>query len=171
MSDGGSDEGGDLSEASRSTSALVVPRTPERRGRTVISAIFLAFSVLFIGWCTWDITESVFAIGGNASGDVDAVPDAACAGGVKELAHAVERALALRTPVAGRPVVTLASFEEALGPEWNEASPIEARCAVTSGGARAYAAVARFRTGAREAMHHDLELAPLRQEMAPYLAN
>ena len=163
------DEAADPSEASRpahTPETTGEARSPEQRGRTLTSAVFLLISAVFIGWCTFDIAWAVFA----SAGDDGGVPEAACASGVHELAAAVERGLALRTPAAGRPAATLASFEEALGPEWNEAAPVEARCATTPTGARAYAAVVRFRTGAREAMHHDLELAPLRREIAPYLA-
>jgi hypothetical protein len=164
------DEAAEPSEASRPAHLPAsAARSPERRGRTLTSALFLAFSVLFIGWCTADITLAVFA-SDTPAGSSGGAPEAACANGVQGLAAAVERALALRTPAPGRPPATLSSFEDALAPEWNEAGPIEARCASTARGARAYAAVARFRTGAREAMHHDVELAPLRQEIAPYLA-
>lgn len=162
------DEAAEPSEASRPAHSPEV-RTPERRGRTLTAALFLLFSVVFIGWCTLDITLAVFP-GDGRGGAAGEAPEAACANGVHGLAAAVERALALRTPAPGRPPATLSTFEDALAPEWNEAGPIEARCAATARGARAYAAVARFRTGAREAMRHDLELGPLRQEVAPYLA-
>jgi hypothetical protein len=162
------DEAAEPSEASRPAHSPEV-RTPERRGRTLTGALFLLFSVVFIGWCTLDITLAVYPSDSSASTAGDP-PEAACANGVQGLAAAVERALSLRTPAPGRPPATLSTFEDALAPEWNEAGAIEARCAATARGARAYAAVARFRTGAREAMHHELELAPLRREIAPYLA-
>ncbi len=169
------DEASDAPEASMSTAVSLRP-TPERRGRTLVSAVFLLFSTVFIVWCTVDLAMGVFATdrpdeGGEAAhAGGSSAPETACATGVQSLAAAVERALARRTPAPGRPAATLATFDEALAPEWNEASPIEARCATSSRGARAYAAVARFRTGAREAMHHEAELAPLRDEIAPYLA-
>ncbi len=166
MPDEASDAPSDVPDASVATQ-ISGRRTPERRGRTVVSAVFLLFSTMFIVWCTVDIAIGVFASDGEMASS--APPEAACATGVQSLATAVERALALRTPAPGRPAATLSTFDEALAPEWNESGPIEARCATSSRGARAYAAVSRFRTGAREAMHHDVELAPLRQEVAPYL--
>src|ERR1017187_1237545 len=93
-------------------------RPQSRKGRSIVSALFVGVVSVFIVITTVQLGRGVF--GQNASkANGGIAPPAACIAGISRLAPALDRALAAASPIADENA-SLTAFASATLPEWND---------------------------------------------------
>jgi hypothetical protein len=141
-------------------------RPGSRRGRSIVSALFVGVVSVFIVVTTAQVGAGVF---GKSASRAGVAPPAACVAGISRLTPALDRALGAASPI-GDDSASLATFAAATLPEWNDSQDIESTCSATPEGQEAFAAVLRLRRAEEALLHKDVaELSPMRRDVEAYL--
>jgi hypothetical protein len=139
-----------------------------RRGRSIVSALFVGVVSIFIVITTAQVGRGVFGKNESKASPGNA-PSAACIAGISRLTPALDRALGIASPIADENA-SLAAFAAATLPEWNESPKIEADCNATPAGQEAFAAVLRLRRAQESFLQRQVaELSPMRRDVEAYL--
>jgi hypothetical protein len=139
-----------------------------RRGRSIVSALFVGVVSVFIVITTAQLGLGVFGKTASKAG-AGVAPPAACIAGISRLTPALDRALGASSPIADDSAA-LAAFAAATLPEWNDSQNIESACSTTPEGKDAFAAVLRLRRAEEALLHRDVaELSPMRRDVEAYL--
>jgi hypothetical protein len=150
--------------------------TPAQRGRrlgrryTVL--VFGLLASLFMIATTQQLIFGVFGVDARplARDRATGSGGASCAEELRGMQAAIDRAI-LASAHAERETEASLQFQRALLPEWGDGATASAHCASTPNGTDALATVVRLRVaGEQLARRHAHELAPLRQDVASYLA-
>jgi hypothetical protein len=143
-------------------------RPGSRRGRSIVSALFVGVVSVFIVITTVQLGRGVFGQNASKANGGITLP-AACIAGISRLAPALDRALAVASPIADENA-SLAAFAGATLPEWNDSQIIEQSCNATPEGQEAFAAVLRLRRAEEGFLHRQFaELSPMRRDVEAYL--
>jgi hypothetical protein len=137
-----------------------------RRGRSIVSALFVSIVSVFIVITTWQVARGVF---GKGVMKASVAPAPICVAGVSRLNDALDRALAAASPLTDEHAID-AAFANAARPEWDDSSKVEADCAGTQEGQDAFAALLRLRRADESFLHREVaELSPMKQDVEAYL--
>lgn len=136
-----------------------------RRGRSIVSGIFVLFVTVFILSTTWQLGRGVFS--GKAKSAHP--PPAACVAGISRLASALDRALAAAASISDEGTA-LATFSSGALPEWNDREKVAAECSVAPEGQDAFSALLRLRHAQEGFLQRQVaEVSPMRRDVEAYL--
>jgi hypothetical protein len=143
-----------------------------KRGSRYLTIVFGAFAIAFIVISVAELIGAVFGVGLPIAGVTapSNLPAGSCVERLKELQAAVDRAVASASRATSDDEAA-AAYRRALSPEWDEARAGSDPCAADAPSQDALAAVVRLRRAGEEvARRQAVELGPLRQDVAAYLA-
>ena len=150
-------------------------RDARRRGSRIISAAFVTVASVFVALSTLQIVPQALGLGARslASASAPGGAGAGCAEGVASLARALDRGLASASSAqTADEEAAVATLRASLSPEWSGEAQVAAACNESPGGQDAFAALLRLKLAEEHFVRNDVvEIAPLRRDVAAYLAH
>jgi hypothetical protein len=140
-----------------------------RLGRRYVVVVFGVLATAFMLSTTAQLTAGVFGVHTHPLDAESTLAGRACAGKLRDMEAAVERAIVASVHAPGEAEASL-QYEGALLPEWGDAKGVESHCGSVAEGADALATVLRLRVAGEQLVRrHAREMAPLRRDVASYL--
>ena len=142
----------------------------------------MAISAVFVVLSTQQIIDAVFGMGvsplpglsstsTSTSTSPAPVSGGACAGGIRRLDAALDRAASLAAAArSASEEAAMNAFRASLSPDWDGQAAVFASCASEPHGPDAVAALLRLRMGLEQVVRRQaVEIAPLRHDVSAYL--